>query len=835
MIEHASKGSPYCALCWQPAAKHRVRSQATPERREQKRRYNASELGQATQRTNRKHPRDYPMIGVDGEGLDACADCRGAIDPETNRCVLCESDNIGHYYTYLAAVDENGELQAEAYNPNGLTHEQCCDMLLSLPQHSLKFAYMFSYDITKIIEGLPDGVKARIMHPEYRRRKLCFNCKKSIKVSHRQCPKCKSRRLREYTRAVKYEGKAYDYFNGSFTIRDGLSLKDFRYEYKCHVWDCFRFFGGPFVDAIESWGVGTKEQVERIRDMKGKRGRFDKEDPEDVKKYCREECELLAKMMRKLVDAHFEEGWELRKFYGAGSTGAAMLHKYHVKDFSGPTLYEVNKLCDGFRTGVMSAFFGGRFEHSLVGTVEKTSWGYDISSAYPYAMSSLPCLACGQWRSVKRKALDKVKSARLALVRFTVKALPESERRAMAWAPLPYRDEKGSICYPLNFTGWAWSDEVLAAIEGWPGLIKVHEAFIFETDGCKGHFEGRNVPFSFLPEIYAKRILWGKEGPGLVLKLGANSGYGKCAQSVGGGGPFQNWIYAGLITSGCRAQILRSIAKAKDRWNIHAIATDGIYGSERLPIEIPRDTGTAWLPCPPLKEKDVAKLAKERQEHEALSEPYTPLYKRQGTQWLVNKPLGGWEEKLIPEGMFFVKPGLYYRLEAKLSDVRARGIGRREFYSAMQRLLDAFYAWDRTNPDYRVEIISRRFYGARNTIYLRSGCSFCKKAWPGPPEVAHCGHVGDRVGTTRQVNPEGKDVYGRWGARTIKIQFNPWPKREKTLKQGGKVARMHVRDVDGAVSNVYYPGSSTPEIDADHREYEEISSEQPDCVDILEE
>jgi hypothetical protein len=775
------------------------------------------------------------MIGIDGEGIDACADCRGAIDPETNRCVLCESDNIGHFYTYLAAVNENGEVEGEAYNPNGLTHAQCCEMLLDLPPEPLKFGYMFSYDITKIIEGLPDEQKARIMHPEYRRRKLCIDCHKSQRVEKRQCKACKSRRLREYTQAVKYDGRAYDFFNGSFTVRADWTPKG--YLRKCHIWDCFRFFGGPFVDSIESWAVGTKEQVDRIRDMKAKRGRFDKEDPEEVKRYCREECELLAKMMRKLIEAHFEEGWELRKFYGAGSTGAAMLQKYHVKDFTGSTLYDIeeHQACEGFRHAVMSAFFGGRFEHSLVGTIKETCWGYDISSAYPYAMSDLPCLTCGTWKRVKRKALEQAKGAKLALLRFTVKGLPEKERKGMAWAPLPYRDEKGSICYPLNFSGWAWKDEVLAAIDGWPDLIKIHEAYIYETSGCVGHFEGRNAPFDFLPEIYAKRVLWGKEGPGLVLKLGANSGYGKTAQSVGGGGPFQNWVYAGLITSGCRTQNLCAIASAKDRWRIHAIATDGIYCSERLKMTAPRETGTAWLPCPPLKEKDLKKLEKERQEFEALGEKYTPLYRQVGSQWQVNKPLGGWEEKLIPEGMFFVKPGLYYRLEAQLSEVRARGIGRKEFYSSMQRLLDAFDAWDRKDTEFRVEITSRRFYGARSSIYLRSACSFCKHSWPGPPEIAFCGHMGDITDTTRQKSPEGKDVYGRWGARIIKIQFNPWPKREKALKQGGKTARMHVRDVDGAVSQEYFPGSTTPEIDADHREHEQIASEQPDAVDMLDE
>src|SRR5690348_17906092 len=50
----------------------------------------------------------------------------------------------------------------------------------------------------------------------------------------------------------------------------------------------------------------------------------------------------------------------------------------------------------------------------------------------------------------------------------------------------------------------------------------------------------------------------GKDGAGIVLKLGTNSTYGKTAQSVGSA-PFRSWIWAGNITSGTRAQLLRAM------------------------------------------------------------------------------------------------------------------------------------------------------------------------------------------------------------------------------------------------------------------------------------
>jgi hypothetical protein len=55
------------------------------------------------------------------------------------------------------------------------------------------------------------------------------------------------------------------------------------------------------------------------------------------------------------------------------------------------------------------------------------------------------------------------------------------------------------------------------------------EAWIYETEcDCQ--------PFARMPEFCRERVKIGKEGAGIVLKLGSNSVYGKLAQSVGGSG-----------------------------------------------------------------------------------------------------------------------------------------------------------------------------------------------------------------------------------------------------------------------------------------------------------
>ena len=751
------------------------------------------------------------IIGVDGEGYDT---------PDGR-----------HIYIYLAAVDEAGVLVADAYNPDGLSHDECCEMLLSLPRNALNFGFMFSYDVTKILEAMPPGDIFYLMRPQVRDETVCLTCKKVIEPDE-PCEECGSREnIRNQTRAVTWRGRNYDYFNGSLTI--GQKRK------KTKIWDCFRFFGCAFVEAIkdwllkplkksdpawtEEWPYGefvengaplcTREQVERIAAMKGKRGALEEEDPEEVKAYCREECVLLARMMRRVIQAHEKAGIPLKRFDGAGSTATALLKLNEVANYKGTRHRDLEPQ---LARAIASAFFGGRFEDDVVGIVEDPVYSFDISSAYPFAQTFLPCLTCGQWRFVEKTSLEELQKARLAVAAFRVRKVSERERKEIAWCPLPFRDAKGSIAYGTNFSGWAWTPELLAALAGWPELVELTgPAWIYET-GCK------HQPFQYVPQGYRRRVEWGKEGAGKAMKLGLNAGYGKTAQSIGDDPPFQCWTWAGATTGTTRGQLLDGICSAEDRWNVLTVATDGITSLEKLPIKhAPRATGTDDLP----------------------------------------KPLGGWElkgeetgEPSFPEGMMIVKPGLYWRLNPTLSDIRARGIGRREAFSQRKRIQDDFLTWDRkpscgceecrkkdskgkTRKSHYLAVDSRRFYGAKHSIYARSSCGTCGRSWPGVPEQGcrneNCksyGQPGTDFRTSMIENDAGRPAYGLWGLREVRIGFDPHPKREREgISRKGTYARLCVRDLGGETSAPYKVGTgkTTPE-GVLARNAREIAMEQPD-------
>ena len=154
-------------------------------------------------------PIDRParIVGVDGEGED--------------------TPDGGHIYTYLAAVDEDGVCVSEAWNAKGLSHEECAAMILRIPSDALCFGFMFSYDVTKILEEMPHALLYQLLRPETRESCKCRACGHSWKgvQGNAACPAildedrvCGSTEIQSFPAPIHWRKRAYDFFNGSLTI-----------------------------------------------------------------------------------------------------------------------------------------------------------------------------------------------------------------------------------------------------------------------------------------------------------------------------------------------------------------------------------------------------------------------------------------------------------------------------------------------------------------------------------------------------------------------------------------------------------------------------------------
>ena len=409
------------------------------------------------------------------------------------------------------------------------------------------------------------------------------------------------------------------------------------------IWNLFRFFSKTFVASLKDWGVGTQEELATIQAMKDKRGDFQGIGKEE-QIYCQSECMLLAKLAQELIDAHKKADLKLYSYYGPGSTAQLMLKKMKAKENKA-------EIPGAMNTPVECAFFGGRFEHSRIGPTYGV-WGYDIASAYPFAMTQLPCFKCGVWTIIKRPSLEQIKDSAAACIHYElppweglrlIRERPNHKKYVKGgraaenpWGPFPFRLDDGNIVFPVvSKGGWVWKPEYLAGIEGFPN-VKAKEAWLYNTK-CKCE-----KPFAvMMASYYNARLEWGKEGKGIVMKLGVNSCYGKMAQRVGKP-PFQCVVSAGIITATCRGMLLRGMAKAKDPWDIVGLATDGIQVTSELQMDDPPRTGTEN------KAKEKGKM-----------------------------PLGAWECK-GKEDTFLIRPGMRFPMDReKKTGTAARGMGVR--------------------------------------------------------------------------------------------------------------------------------------------------------------
>jgi DNA polymerase type B, organellar and viral len=640
----------------------------------------------------------YP-VGIDGEG-------QGRDD---------------HKYVLLAWSNESGTRTAHVKAAPGerLTTVQCLDFILELPIAAHAFGFAFGYDLTKILHDVDDAVLFRLFRSELRRP-----------------PPGKEK---NGPVAVRWNGYSLNIQGAKFSVTKGKRRRV--------IWDCFKFYQSKFTTALDDWyrpqkgapddpkWPAVQADIERLRHMKDKRADFDKEDGQGVLDYCLTECRYMAGLTRKLISATNKAGIKLKTFHGAGSIASVILRDMGIDR-------AVRSSPPETRLAVASAFFGGRFEHLMIGGMKGPIYGYDISSAYPYQISLLPCLECGKWERTTKRA--DLKNATTAVVRYELGDAP----KGIVWAPFPFRLKNGSIVFPAESGGgWVWLSEYLEGERLWPH-VKFIEAWAYKTD-CA------HRPFAQLPLYYLKRLEWGKEGPGIVLKLGPNAGYGKLAQSIGLSPPFQSWVWAGMTTAGTRAQLLTLYGLHRDPRNFLMTATDGAYSWEKIETPIPLDTGT-------YNAKD-----------------------RDG----VVKPLGAWERKVVERGMFSARPGIYFPLEPTEADVkavRARGVGRAAMLANWNACVSAY---NEGKESVRIAEVSR-FHGAKSSISRAR-----IKDLPGQYNYTR-GPLLDKDGNPCLDSAGNvRARFGQWSARPVELSFSPLPKREGRTPDGMLGIRYFPKDL----------------------------------------
>jgi len=177
-----------------------------------------------------------------------------------------------------------------------------------------------------------------------------------------------------------------------------------------------------------------------------------------------------------------------------------------------------------------------------------------------------------------------------------------------------------------------------------------------------------------------------------------------------------------------------------------------------------------------------------------------PYIDEDGNPAIARKPLGGWEQKKYPRGVFCVRPGIYFPLQPKkkeIEKVRARGLGRRVLYDQWANIIKA---WESGMDGLTIggyqkdgEPMISRFIGAKSAISK------------------------SKSGYRRSSD------YGEWIAHEIHVGFSPIPKRRQVLDDG----RLEVWPYFAWESEPYDKAVENPEAEL-LDEASEIALEQPD-------
>lgn len=451
-----------------------------------------------------------PFVGVDGEG--------GGVD------------EYGRQLYRLMRAGDN-----ELYRGNArLTTTDCLEFLLSLPVNGIYVGYYFTYDATMILRDMPEDRVRYLFKPKPRGPGISpYTYWGEYAIEFRP---------RQYFRVARRKSRnSYKVIEGSARTVDEVGT----------------FFQKPFVEALQDWDIGDPETVAMIAQNKERRGDF-VEINQVERDYCAAECRLLAELMERFRATCKDANIVPRQWRGAGHI-SARLHEMNNTPLKKHR--ERAKRLDDYAN---AAYYGGRFEVTTFGRIEGDIHEYDINSAYPAAMLTLPCPIHTRWKPFK-----------------------DTPKSSVYVARTKFRHTKGNVCHlPVRFKGRLfWPREAQGVY--WSVEIEAARNAGADIELVNGYYAERHCDccfFDWVRELYLTRKRIGSKTKGYPIKLGINGLYGKFAQRIGAA-PYQDHILAGIITATTRAMLVNAYAADPDA--VIMMATDGLY--TRRPLNL--DTG----------------------------------------------------------------------------------------------------------------------------------------------------------------------------------------------------------------------------------------------------
>lgn len=210
------------------------------------------------------------------------------------------------------------------------------------------------------------------------------------------------------------------------------------------------------------------------------------------------------------------------------------------------------------------AYYGGRIETAVLGTIDAPVWRMDIRSAYAWALSHVGAVG---------RIWDHVDAWRPAITdRMSIWRV--SWHTPAQWlGPFPWRDgsRRGTV-YPTAGEGWYWWPEVRAALAlHGPEQVRVHEGYVSPRSSLRPLQPVMSAVYTLRQQLEAVN-----DPAATIVKGAANAVWGKLSQTISVGGlpgRFYNPALAGWVSSAVRAALLAHVGS--DDLHVAAIMTDG--------------------------------------------------------------------------------------------------------------------------------------------------------------------------------------------------------------------------------------------------------------------
>lgn len=319
-------------------------------------------------------------------------------------------------------------------------------------------------------------------------------------------------------------------------------------------------FTGGLEHVIDTWQpVLSKEQRQVIADGKSARKhKFTGWTDQRICEYSEAECVAAARCCRLLVTTiEAAAGIAIKpgELYGSGSVAGVV---FKAKGVSRRKESVQDDQVDDMAT---MTYFGGMIETPVIGHVVRPVREDDINSAYPHAMSSLPCMRAGHghWKKITGDLDASKVEGRLGHVLATWSV------RTASTPPFMIRLKNGSVRQPLNGVKvWVTAAEYAAGRRRFSYDVSAYRAWLwFQDCDCP-------PPFDWIIELYLKRLEIKQQMKTVekgsaewqemyvhqeAIKLVLNSCYGKLAQRRPVYGSYTNLHYASHVTGLTRAKL----------------------------------------------------------------------------------------------------------------------------------------------------------------------------------------------------------------------------------------------------------------------------------------